>query len=560
LVHDTLKAAITIFLLFPCFAGSAHAETLVSQVSLGGQGDDGAANFLQVDGGYVIVGNTNSVGAGGQDALIFMANDQGIPLWSTVFGGQLDESAIGVAPLPEGGYAITGRTDSHGAGDTDLFFARVDGQGNLTHLKTFGGADEDRSMGMIPTRDGHFLIFGATRGGTITDYFLQDVMLFKVTAYGDVIWSRAYGGQSSEVSYAARETPEGDYIVFAYGDSWQNQGISTDLYLLKIDKNGDLLWTACYGGPGFEMITASSAGHISPRGEIFIMGTTNSYGAGDFDELLMKFDSQGVLQWTRTIGGAGYDYGRGVIGTSDGHLLAWGLATDPGNGRRNSIVSKFTSDGDELWTRIYGSDQHDDIFRIQEFSADSLVMIGRTASFGQGGYDIWLLRTARDGETACFLTDHQVSVNAPTVPLTPTGAARGGVRLEVSEIDLSSVIVDQSLFFVVDTLCTELGVSTHSEAPRPGVYMLTPNTPNPFNPETAIHFELPGSSQVKLAIYDVNGRLVRDLVSNQSLPAGSYTRHWDGRDQQGREMSAGVYFYRLQAGEITLEQKMLLLK
>ena len=69
--------------------------------------------------------------------------------------------------------------------------------------------------------------------------------------------------------------------------------------------------------------------------------------------------------------------------------------------------------------------------------------------------------------------------------------------------------------------------------------------PNPFNPSTAIHIHVPVSGQVTLEVYDLTGRVVRRLLHHQPLPAGSHTRFWEGRDDQGRPVAAGVYFWRL---------------
>ena len=93
----------------------------------------------------------------------------------------------------------------------------------------------------------------------------------------------------------------------------------------------------------------------------------------------------------------------------------------------------------------------------------------------------------------------------------------------------------------------------------PGVFVLHPNVPNPFNPSTAIHFELPQRADVRLAVYDLLGQKVRTLVAAE-LAAGAHRTVWDGRDAAGRAVGNGVYFYRLQAGEYVQMRRMLLLK
>jgi len=560
--HSTISSCGQLFIiLILSLSVTAFAETSISQIAIGGTANDGANNFLQVDGGLVFAGNTNSIGVGSLDALVFKTDSSGTPIWSTVFGGYNTESAIGLAQIRlGGGYVVTGRTDSHGFSGTDLFFARLDADGNITHFKTYGGSLEDRSMGLIPTQDGQFLIFGATKNGSLTSGTTQDVLLIKVTEFGDVIWSRAYGGAITEVAYSAKETAEGDIVVFAYGDSWENQQVSTDMYLIKVNKNGNLLWTTCYGGPGHEMLSATSAGYISQQGDIYVMGATNSYGSGGFDEILMKFNSMGTLQWTQIIGGSGYDYGRGVMQTNDDGILAWGFISDPQNGSRDGVVSKFTSDGVNLWSKVYGGTSDDDIYRIKELEGDSLLMMGLTESFGNGGKDIWLLYTDSEGTTDCNMSTFQPTVSPQSVPLTTTGAYRGTIHMEISDINLLSVATDQTSFLEADTICTSVGLRNFNDGLVPDSYYLSPNSPNPFNPGTTIHFELPEASKTNLSIFNVKGQWVQNLVLNEDLPAGSYTKEWDGKDHLGKDLPSGVYICRMQSGNFVQKQEMLLLK
>jgi len=94
----------------------------------------------------------------------------------------------------------------------------------------------------------------------------------------------------------------------------------------------------------------------------------------------------------------------------------------------------------------------------------------------------------------------------------------------------------------------------------PGQFSLQQNHPNPFNPSTIISFTLPSDSSVQLRIYDVAGKLVRDLIDGQTMWAGTRQAVWDGRDDGGKAVSAGVYFYRLDAGQFSQTKRMTLVK
>jgi hypothetical protein len=92
------------------------------------------------------------------------------------------------------------------------------------------------------------------------------------------------------------------------------------------------------------------------------------------------------------------------------------------------------------------------------------------------------------------------------------------------------------------------------------VFTLAAARPNPFRGSTAISFALPQESRVRLAIYDVSGRLVRRLVDGSTLAAGAHERRWNGLDDAGRVAAPGVYYYRLESGEDSASRRMLLLR
>jgi hypothetical protein len=93
----------------------------------------------------------------------------------------------------------------------------------------------------------------------------------------------------------------------------------------------------------------------------------------------------------------------------------------------------------------------------------------------------------------------------------------------------------------------------------PTVYALNAAYPNPFNPKTEISFDLPKPGATRLVIYDVKGRLVKELVAGQ-MTAGSHTVSWTGDDSQGKRVASGVYYYRITSGSYTATRPMTLLK
>ena len=133
------------------------------------------------------------------------------------------------------------------------------------------------------------------------------------------------------------------------------------------------------------------------------------------------------------------------------------------------------------------------------------------------------------------------------------------------EIGNSNWTFDQILYLKVpassiplDGVLCVVGVE---EEPRDLLtsFVLAQNNPNPFGSSTVIAFSLPKESKVTLAIYDITGRMVKNLVDRE-MGAGNHTLRWDGKDQTGREVTSGIYFYRLKAGDFTQTNKMVVLR
>jgi len=98
------------------------------------------------------------------------------------------------------------------------------------------------------------------------------------------------------------------------------------------------------------------------------------------------------------------------------------------------------------------------------------------------------------------------------------------------------------------------------DAPGASGLILHPVTPNPFNPTTTLAFDLPATEAVSLRVYDLQGRLVRTLIGGEVLPQGRNEATWDGRDDAGRRVSSGTYFWRVEAGRFSEIGRMVMVK
>ena len=148
-----------------------------------------------------------------------------------------------------------------------------------------------------------------------------------------------------------------------------------------------------------------------------------------------------------------------------------------------------------------------------------------------------------EGTTATFAPTNPLATNTLYTATITTGAK-----------DLAGNAMASAYVW---NLSADLKADVDAQSPR--VFALQPNYPNPFNPTTMILYQLPVSTPVRLEIYDVLGQKVRTLVA-QVQPAGVYQVTWDSSNEGGRLVAAGVYFYRLQAGDFIQVRRLMLLK
>jgi len=207
------------------------------------------------------------------------------------------------------------------------------------------------------------------------------------------LWTKIIGGsqydRGNSVSVVNTDgTPTGYIIVgstksFGFGDY--------DLWLIKTDLNGNVSWKNTFGGSGFD--TGYAVEQINDNNFI-ITGRTNSFGSGGFDIWLLKVDSQGNEIWSWSIGTSNDEVGYDVDITSDGGFIITGLITRS-SGERDIILVKTDADANLEWDKSFGSTNGvgDEAFSVKQTSDDGFIIAGGTNVGGA-----WLIKTNVNGE------------------------------------------------------------------------------------------------------------------------------------------------------------------
>jgi hypothetical protein len=271
--------------------------------------------------------------------------------WMRAYGGPFTDTGMAVVQRPDGGFVFCGTTTASEGGSSDIFLTSIDAWGNTQWTRTYGGPDYDAAEDLVACPDGGYLIAGYTGSFGAGQ---SDVYAIRTDADGDTLWTRTYGGTGYEYGYGADLGFGGSGFVIAGSiDSW-GAGM-VDVYLVRIDDQGDTLWTRTIGWTDSEWAMS-----VRPTtdGGYAILGTTRSFGFGNDDLLFIQTNSSGYPVDSRSYGGASNDNGNDLQQTADGGYILVGSSQSYGTGG-DIIVFKTNSGYAVDWSVNLGGDEWD---------------------------------------------------------------------------------------------------------------------------------------------------------------------------------------------------------
>lgn len=221
------------------------------------------------------------------------------------YGGNGYDFAYDVKQTLDKGYIITGSTNSFGKGNTDMYLLKIDSMGQKKFETSFGGYSNDIGKSILELPDSSIVILGYTSSLGLGGY---DIYLVKVDKTGNLLWQKTIGGSDWDFANSIQKTVDGGFIIagstysFGYGNS--------DGYVLKTDGNGNVIWAKTFGGDKddeFNSVIQSSDGGF------VIAGCTKSYNDSFGDAWVFKLNSVGDSLYSESLGGNYYDYFSNVI-------------------------------------------------------------------------------------------------------------------------------------------------------------------------------------------------------------------------------------------------------
>ena len=341
--------------------------------TFGGAKNEAAYSITKTgDGGYILAGSTTSSGAGLSDFWVVKTDSSGSMNWNKTYGGTGDDIASAIIQAGDG-FVILGMTSSFGAGGFDYWLVRVDSDGNILWNRTFGGVSDDFGTSVIQTSDGGYALTGWTNsfgsGG-------EDIWLVKTDGSGNMVWNKTYGFNYNDEAHDLMQTSDGGFIIA--GDTAFASG-NEDAWLLKADSNGNMLWNRTFGGPALD--TFLSIVQLNDGG-IALSGYTASYRLGSNDAWLVKTDSSGTLQWNKTYGGSNDDQAYALINAVDGGFALAGQTTV--DTQKNYWLAKTYSSGNMQWNITNNATMDNFAYSLVQAKDSGYVLSGTTDTKDNG--------------------------------------------------------------------------------------------------------------------------------------------------------------------------------
>jgi len=569
------------------------------------------------DDGYIIAGRTGVQSLSGCDLILIKTDQDGNMIWANTYGCPYNDEGLSVIETSDGCYLVTGITNRiYTAYTCDAWVMKVDADGFIIWERVFNWGDIDKATDVVETESGDFVITGLAAAQY--PWFYGDLLLLKLNSNGEDIWTRQYHYDNRDCGHAIDLVSDGGFIIAGVTDEDEYSDIGKK-FIMRTDANGDTLWTFCQdSGILYDVLATSDGGFVS-------CGYSNSFSYGSKDMYVVKLDDSGQVLWEDVWGASYQDCGFGIVEIESGDYFAVGWT--PNGYSPQLFFVKINSDGSTAasWCSLF-----DDLHEANAVTLSSrgnyiVTGLGVTSS---GGFDVLLLETDEFNSVVAEIIPHEPEIIIPPeggsftydieiknettndltvnvsiymtrlfydyphpVAVKPNISIDAGTQITrldleqtipgnfepdiykyviwVRDAATSSLLAQDIIFFEKlgepggQEACSLTGNkpellgwenSRISSVSKPNEIELISAYPNPFNPSTTIRYSVPEAADVKLTVYDVSGRFVAEVIDGYQ-DAGMHTVAFDGSN-----LVSGLYIYRLTAGNQVASGKMMLIK
>ncbi len=308
------------------------------------------------------------------------------------YGNQKLDVAYSAAATNDGGYIITGLTQSMVDSNGDIVVIKVSAHGDTSWSRTFGGPFLEGGNFVMQTADGNYMVSGHTEDFGAHDC---DVFLMKLDQYGNNMWIKTYGGDSDDISESVVELQGGGYVIGGMTASYGNTGSATNrhLYFIKTNSTGDTVWTKVYAGSGIEECYSIAA---MQDGGFLAACWTTSRGNTAGDGWLVRLNASGDTLWTRLYKNGADTRLYKILPTMDNGFMVAGYTT-PATGGNEGLIVKLDANGNELWKKTFSDPSAGIIFHdVTQLPTGNFMFTGGSYPTTTTG-NVYILTTDANG-------------------------------------------------------------------------------------------------------------------------------------------------------------------
>lgn len=552
------KLLFTAFLL--CMANLTYSQW----VSNFGGTVNGDVNFTNAKGnsvttdanGYSYVTGYSYETASQNDIVTIKYTPQGDTCWVRSYNGNanLNDEGLGIVTDLLGNVYVVGFAQYTGK-SFDVVLIKYNSAGEQQWVNQYSSTltpVTDKGVAIAVDASGYLYITGLTTGSDgYTDIFVR-----KCDPNGNELWTRTEDGVSNLNAEGTAITVSRTGNIYVTGFVTIS-GTNTDIAVLKYNSQGVQQWLKTIEGSGSSEDKAWGI-VVDELDNVFVTGySTNA--ALNADCFTAKLDQFGAILWSRTYNGGGnqIDKAWGIVVDTDGSVIITGQETDA-TLNVNYITIKYTASGADGWVALYngtgnGEDVAASIAILTNLDlSKSIIVTGK--SWGTNlNYDYATVRYNLTSGNQTQVSRYSFTGNtndlAKDVAISPTKkVVITGFSQLITENSVESSFISTMSINMAD----QSKLETNNNVPHE--FSLNQNYPNPFNPSTNISFSLPEGGKVELTVYDMLGR-VNSVLINQYLSEGAYTINFTNPG-----LASGIYFYELKAGSYRDIKKMTLVK
>jgi len=496
---------------------------------------DGPANGTDVATAIAVDASGNvyvtgySAGSGTYDDYATIKyNSAGDMVWLRRYdrpGNGIDK-AQAIAVDASGNVSVTGYSADTISFDYATIKYNSAGQEVWVRIYNGPGNDLDVATAIAVDASGNVYVTGYSVGsGTDDDY-----ATIKYNSAGNVVWVKRYNGSGNSEDRAFKIVVDANNYIYVTGHSY-GSGTNYDYATIKYNSFGDEVWVKRYNGPS-NNIDAARAIAVDNSGNVYVTGM--SYGSGtNYDYVTIKYNSLGDTVWVRRYNGPGNDYdaAKAIAVDNSGNVYVTGFSVGSNN-RTGYATIKYNSSGQEVWVKRYDGPGDDEAKAIAIDGSGNVCVTG-TAWFSGTDYDYFTIKYNSEGNI--IWAKRYMGEGSSDDDKANAIAIDASGYVYVTGESWSSSGGQDYVTIKYSPIGVEEGSESRVENLKLNVY------PNPSAGYVNISYHLPLKSNISLRIYDLFGRLVKTF--NKEDNAGIHTIIWDGKDNNGKKVEKGIYFF-----------------